>query len=127
MNLSPGSPAVMKRQSSARKDEYTSEEVDSLSEQFEQAARRQMLSPNTVRLRATERDLLAVAESIRDKLKVAVAGEKGQLAEVFGGDCRRFHRIRCVLDEVKLSDVHANDRRWPGVAIQMDIIEQVLK
>lgn len=113
--------------STGRKDEYTCEEVDSLSEQFEQIARRQMLSPNTVKLRATERDLLAVAESIRDKLKVAVSGEKGQLAEVFGGDCRRFHRIRCVLDEVKLSDMHASDQRWPDVAVQMDIIEQVLK
>ncbi|CAK0908059.1 unnamed protein product [Prorocentrum cordatum] len=110
-----------------RKDEYTCEEVDSLSEQFEQIARRQMLSQGQVKLRATERDLLAVAENIRDKLKVAVSGEKGQLAEVFGGDCRRFHRIRCVLDEVKLSDMHASDRRWPDVAVQMDIIEQVLK
>lgn len=107
---------------------YTALEVDELNSKFEKCGERQETNKSSVvRLRAAERDLLAVAEAARDLLLKAVKGDKGLLSEVFGGNCIRFHRFRRVLDTVELSDMHSTDKRWSDLKTAMDIIEDVLK
>lgn len=107
---------------------YTAEEVDLLVAKFEKCAERQEANKESVvKLRASERDLLAVAESARDLLSAAVKGDKELLAQVFGGSCLRFHRFRHVLDTVQLSEMHAKDQRWSHLEEEMQIIEEVLK
>lgn len=107
---------------------YTAEEVDTLYAKFEKCAGRQNANKaSEVRLRAAERDLLQVAEKVRDLLRAAVKGDRALLMEVFGGSCTRFLRFREVIDTVTFSDMHANDQRWKDLSDAMATIEEVLK
>jgi len=112
---------------------YTAEEVDGILVKFEKTAAKQVaVKSSAVKLRATERDLLAVAEVARDLMQKAVkdvsAESRDLLKNVFGADtCARFKRFKEVQDSVEFSDMHASDQRWGHLKDIMITIEMILE
>lgn len=107
---------------------YTKEQLEGYVNKFEKCSERQIANKHSpVKLRAAERDLLAVAEELRDLGIRAVKGNKDHLNEVYGGDCEHIGRMYVVFDAVELSDMHAGDQRWEGSRRQLDIIKQILE
>lgn len=105
----------------------TKEQLEGLVCKFERCAERQIANRHSaVKLRAAERDLLAVGEEFRDFGIAAVKGNKDLLNEVFGGACEHIGRMYIVFDSVTLSDMHAGDQRWEGCKKQLDIIKKIL-
>lgn len=84
-----------------------------------------MKSP--VKRTASERDVLSVAEEVRNLLEKAVADDKAHLDMVFGGECQHIRRIRHALNVVEFSDMHKNDCRCSDMNKACTIIEEVLK
>eukprot|EP00929_Paragymnodinium_shiwhaense_P049301 TRINITY_DN24877_c0_g1_i1.p1 TRINITY_DN24877_c0_g1~~TRINITY_DN24877_c0_g1_i1.p1 ORF type:complete len:1063 (+),score=301.91 TRINITY_DN24877_c0_g1_i1:64-3252(+) len=108
---------------------YSGQQVDNLATQFEKCAARQIANKDSVvKLRASERDLLQVAEQARDLFERAVKGDKDKLAEVFkDAGLMRFHRFRNAMESVELSDMHKNDQRWGHLKDVMDAIQEILE
>lgn len=110
---------------------YTADEVDEVLTELErrfELAQTLLQRGAKVRLAAAERDVLAIAETMRDLLEIAAGGSKELLADVFGGDCERFHRVRRVLNAMTFTDVgNKTDQRWEQMAEVVDILEELLK
>merc|ERR1719277_774638 len=83
---------------------YDAKMVDDLCTKFEKAWKKLKDNQNNiVRRGAAERDMLKISTEIRELLDSAVGGNKEQLEDVFGGACRRFHRLNNVVLQVEFS------------------------
>eukprot|EP00971_Amphidinium_carterae_P120616 2390105-Amphidinium_carterae.1 len=106
---------------------YTKKQLDELTNRFESYGEKQEANKGSaVKVRATERDLLVVAEGLRDLCTLAVQGNKDKLVEVFGGTCEHLGRILAVLEKVELTEMHADDQRWEGCKQEVFVVKQIL-
>eukprot|EP00419_Tripos_fusus_P029980 CAMPEP_0172726966 /NCGR_PEP_ID=MMETSP1074-20121228/91407_1 /TAXON_ID=2916 /ORGANISM="Ceratium fusus, Strain PA161109" /LENGTH=1140 /DNA_ID=CAMNT_0013554071 /DNA_START=72 /DNA_END=3494 /DNA_ORIENTATION=+ len=105
----------------------TAECADELLAQLERSARRHSAHRTSeVRLRAAERDLLRVAERVRDLLCLALQGDRILLSDVFGGNCTRIHGFREVIDMVEFAEGEP-DQRWKQMGDAIETIETILR
>lgn len=111
-----------------RKTTYTAQGVDQVLLRFEKAqVRYESVLEQKVKRHAAEKDLMRIAEISRNLFSEAVGGEKMLLEEVFGGDCRRFHRFKNIMAAVEFSASNASDERWEECKEQIETVEEVLK
>lgn len=120
-----------------RSPTYTEDEVDNLLLQLECCFQRKVASKlHAVRSRAEGHKLLLAAEAVRNLLFEAVRGDRLLLCRVFGGSCRRFHRLQTILEQVGPCEVfskdynritYSQDQRFLDMQNSMRSIKSVLK
>lgn len=107
---------------------YTEAQVDDISDKFEKCFEKLKSNKGSiVKKNAAERDFLKCAQQARDLFKIAVGGDKLKLESIFGGSCRRFHRLRNIMKATEFTPASAKDSRWSDLHEEMNIIQQVLE
>merc|ERR1712014_18025 len=105
----------------------TEAKADELIDKLEAACDRVEDAQNSVvKLHLFELELLTKVEQMRDFMSSVLQDDKSALIEIFGGDCSRIARIRCVLEGVHFSKKNAKDRRLTMCMRACESVESIL-